>query len=576
MKLGLSVFLSLTVWLSAFGQVLTDPESLVGRSHTERTMLLNYYMSEKLFEVDSAIVYGHIALVRQLAKRHHDPELDVWADLIQAHHYRYYPIERSSEALKFLKGKLQEAKDKNILWMEIWMENLLGNYYLRPLKQYELALVHLIRAIALLDEQNWEDYPLKQKWNYQLGTVLYGLGDLSNSLHYLQKTESIGVPEGIPDNSTRVTNTIGLIYRKMGQLDSADHYFNKTAQLATQNEDEPWVAIAHGNLGENHYLRREYAKAIPLLKEDAAMAVVLTDWGLASNSLALLGDIALQQGRMQEARKYLTTAWEYAHRTDSPQRLLHVYPKLAKFYAMVGEGERASAYTDSAMAVKEKLDQQRMELLSTRTGQRLELERMASENELLEAEKQQQVLFRNSVIIVLLMLIFIAALLFSRHRIRQQQRQQKAEAERQRVENELQLATSKLQDFIKWMQLKNMDVKAVRTELALAEEESAKDEDEQLVELRQRTILTPDDWKEFQRLFDRVHQGFLLQLNEKHPDLTQAEVRFAVLSKLELTSRQMATMLGVSTNAIRQIKLRMRKKLGLTADDDLQDFVEGI
>ena len=88
-------------------------------------------------------------------------------------------------------------------------------------------------------------------------------------------------------------------------------------------------------------------------------------------------------------------------------------------------------------------------------------------------------------------------------------------------------------------------------------------------------MLTDDDWKNFVRLFDTVHEGFLNRLKEKLPGLSPAETRFVALSKLRLNNKEMAAMLGVSTDAIRQTRSRLKRKLNLI-DEALEDSLEKI
>ncbi|MGB0368709.1 MAG: helix-turn-helix transcriptional regulator, partial [Flavobacteriales bacterium] len=90
------------------------------------------------------------------------------------------------------------------------------------------------------------------------------------------------------------------------------------------------------------------------------------------------------------------------------------------------------------------------------------------------------------------------------------------------------------------------------------------------------TILTTEDWAYFKQLFEKVHVGYLSRLTQKLPDLSPAETRFIALSKLELSSKEMAAVLGVGQAAIRQYRLRLRKRLDVSNQKDLQEFIRQI
>ena len=81
-----------------------------------------------------------------------------------------------------------------------------------------------------------------------------------------------------------------------------------------------------------------------------------------------------------------------------------------------------------------------------------------------------------------------------------------------------------------------------------------------LQELLQSTILTEQDWVHFRALFEKVYPYFMEEQKTLYADLTQAELRYLVLEKLQLSTQEMARMLGVSDGTIRQTRFRLRKK----------------
>jgi DNA-directed RNA polymerase specialized sigma24 family protein len=77
-------------------------------------------------------------------------------------------------------------------------------------------------------------------------------------------------------------------------------------------------------------------------------------------------------------------------------------------------------------------------------------------------------------------------------------------------------------------------------------------------------------------MFEKVHPGFLQRLSANYTDLTPAETRFLVFLKLELDPKEMASMLGVSAEAIRSIRFRVKKKLMLEDARDISEYVKTI
>ena len=112
--------------------------------------------------------------------------------------------------------------------------------------------------------------------------------------------------------------------------------------------------------------------------------------------------------------------------------------------------------------------------------------------------------------------------------------------------------------------------------------EQLKREDEQhedmeaRIQLENAILLTDDQWEDFRRQFEKVHRGFFSRMKTKMPELTAAETRFLALTKLNIPTKVMAGMLGVSHNTIRSYKFRIRKKLNLEEDFMMDDLVKEI
>lgn len=89
-------------------------------------------------------------------------------------------------------------------------------------------------------------------------------------------------------------------------------------------------------------------------------------------------------------------------------------------------------------------------------------------------------------------------------------------------------------------------------------------------------ILTEAHWEQFKLLFERVYPNYLLRLRTTYPELTPAEVRLICLSRLSLSTREMAHRLGVSTDTVFKTRYRIRKKADLPDGIDLNEVFAAI
>ena len=77
-------------------------------------------------------------------------------------------------------------------------------------------------------------------------------------------------------------------------------------------------------------------------------------------------------------------------------------------------------------------------------------------------------------------------------------------------------------------------------------------------------------------MFDKVNPRFIPQLKSIAPDITTAEIRLAALVKLNLGNKHIASMLGIGTDAVRKTKSRLRQRLQIDNETELEDFIKKI
>jgi hypothetical protein len=77
----------------------------------------------------------------------------------------------------------------------------------------------------------------------------------------------------------------------------------------------------------------------------------------------------------------------------------------------------------------------------------------------------------------------------------------------------------------------------------------------------------------FNKKFSQLHKDFYTQIKNTHPDLTKSELKFCAFLKINLSGSQIAKIQNVTAEAIRKTRYRIRKKLGLSPDESLEDYI---
>lgn len=92
-----------------------------------------------------------------------------------------------------------------------------------------------------------------------------------------------------------------------------------------------------------------------------------------------------------------------------------------------------------------------------------------------------------------------------------------------------------------------------------------------------RSILSQKDyWTEFMIKFTQIHPNFNTNIKEKYPILTSKDISFCSLIKLNLSNKEIANLLQVSHESVITKKYLLKKKLALTAEQDLFQVVNSI
>ena len=128
------------------------------------------------------------------------------------------------------------------------------------------------------------------------------------------------------------------------------------------------------------------------------------------------------------------------------------------------------------------------------------------------------------------------------------------------------------------MQLANIqDSIVTMIDKAAVEMKDNKDSKFQTLAKDIRGVLSQKDyWSEFMIKFTQIHPNFNANIKEKYPVLSSKDISFCSLIKLNLSNKEIANLLQVSHESVITKKYLLKKKLALSADQDLFQVVNSI
>ncbi len=558
---GVLLFLQMYLSLPVFAQY----DTLLHKPYGKNVLGIHAMYRDLINVPDSTQRAGKAEEIKRFALKHKDRQLVMNVDFFLVFWNAFYQHQPKEVSLRELKEQVKRASEENTDFLRARSLRALAEFYWKIDKNYELAFEQYLLLDKELVAVHQDDYPEIARDLMQIGEAYYFFQDYTIAITYFKR--AIALPENefntMVINSAR--NTLGLCYQQLSNHDSADYYFNEV-QKTNFPEAMVWKRIAMGNIGLSMYLRKKYDEAIPLLETDFSRSVKENDYGCAAGAAIALADIYMDKGKMDQSGIFITYAQDYIQKAEQPDRLRLLYPVMSKWYSYSGNAVRAQLYTDSAVSAVNNFHEKYSALKLLRAQQKMSLQATALQQAAFKLEKQSRINQRNLLLITILGLCFILVLSY----FIQKRRREALHIKMQSAAHELEIAQLNLKEFTSHIAEKNK----------LIEELESRRSDEQkmdmIVQLRKSTILTEDDWSNFQSLFDKAYPGFIYRTLDTYPELTISELRYFVLSRLKMNYREIAAILGVSPNTVQVQRHRIRKKLNLETNEMMEEIINNM
>lgn len=91
--------------------------------------------------------------------------------------------------------------------------------------------------------------------------------------------------------------------------------------------------------------------------------------------------------------------------------------------------------------------------------------------------------------------------------------------------------------------------------------------------LLDQNITDDDDWKIFESNFEQAHEEFLKRIKKQYPDLTPSDLKLCAFIRMNLSTKKIAPLLGISTRGVENHRYRLRQKMDLGRDVNLTEFL---
>jgi tetratricopeptide (TPR) repeat protein len=488
---------------------------------------------------------------------------------------------------------------------------------------YKSAIAVANNAISLAEEMNNDQLIAASRINLavchaEFNNQAGALREFEKSLKYFRKA-------GNASGAVLHAITLANIFLAHNDFTNADYYYGIARDLATddeflknlvlvnqaeallkQNKNEPAIALladaerffeVNGNKsflsrvfllkGDIENAANNYDEAL-LLYSKAYSVNPPADITQRARILVSLGNVSQKQNQLENSKKYYQDAFALTDPTDYA-RLGQIYDGLGKYF---------THKEDFKQAYESKLKYELSRDSVNAINQRKKLRQLQIQYEVDEAEKEVAALSaenksKNQIIILLVLLIIttsiIVLLIIRKQKAKiistekgredlEQEIKSKDESEQQ-LKNELEFKIKELTSFTLNMIQKKEMLENLKSEIETIREKADGESRAQLNKIISTINFSQHldrDWDNFRLYFEQVHQGFFNNLQTQFPDLNANDLRLCALIKLNLDTKQIASVMDISPESAKVAKHRIRKKLRLSASDNIMSLFASI
>ncbi|MCB0472735.1 MAG: response regulator [Flavobacteriaceae bacterium] len=141
-------------------------------------------------------------------------------------------------------------------------------------------------------------------------------------------------------------------------------------------------------------------------------------------------------------------------------------------------------------------------------------------------------------------------------------------------EIELNSKTKELANTAMEMTKKDELLDTIKGELQLFKKEIInKPKFDKLLQTINKNINTSKDWEVFESNFNEIHDSFFKSLIKKHEHLTPKDLKLCAYLKMNLSTKEIAPLLGISHRGVEIHRYRLRKKLDLDTEQNLNEYL---
>lgn len=147
----------------------------------------------------------------------------------------------------------------------------------------------------------------------------------------------------------------------------------------------------------------------------------------------------------------------------------------------------------------------------------------------------------------------------------------------ERLKTEVDLKNDQLTTITMHMMNNNTKIQdALKNIFVKLEKGGSRDELKRIIRSIEKDLIKDDTWNQFEHHFDQVHGDYLKNLSMSDIHLSPREIKLAAFLRMNMSSKEISKMMNITVKSVELARHRLRKKLKLSRDQNLVEYLMGL
>jgi tetratricopeptide (TPR) repeat protein len=475
------------------------------------------------------------------------------------------------EAALKIANKLNEPELR--LWVSVHYA-----FYLYTFRKYEQTYPLFVQCVQIANNLSSQQIIEPTETYKKIAFFLMTVGEKKTAEIYFKK--ALFEVEPVSRDAAAILDNMGVIRSDAGDFAAAEQHLREAKKIALQTNDELRYAKVLGNEAILRYKQEKYTEAKNLLLEDLSISEKGNYEMNSMYALVWLTRVSLASHDFTNARVYLEKAKAISktklHFKSSAFEVSKLWLELAQKTNNEKDELIARRTIDD---LKKKLSYLDGEDVKLKVHWAMEKKNLQLRLDLEKAEKERETV--KKVLAIFLSILLVAGIVVIIVWYRKKYKKQATEfshkieqllAEKEKSERKLLENSNTLDSYKIYLQEKNSQIKDLELAISAIEDSSNGSErfKNKMQAILQSHLVDNRTWAEFKNAFIQENSGYYSELTDNFSDLTDANLRVIFLMKMGMNNGDIARVLGITLEAVKKAKQRLRKKYG----DDFAKITE--